>query len=147
MNFLKSIKIKYKIMKDHQIQVRVRYSETDQMGVVYHGNYIPYFEMGRVEWLRNKGVSYKKMEEEGIALPIVSMNINYKKPARYDELLTVHTAFKSQSSVKIEFDCKIYNEAEELLTTAEFILVFVSLKTGRPIAPPDYILDLLKDMD
>jgi acyl-CoA thioester hydrolase len=87
------------------------------------------------------------MEEEGIALPIVSMNINYKKSARYDELLTVHTAFKSQSSVKIEFDCKIYNELNELLTTAEFILVFVSLKTGRPIAPPDYILDLLKDME
>ena len=126
-------------MKDHQIQVRVRYSETDQMGVVYHGNYIPYFEMGRVEWLRNKGVSYKSMEEEGIALPIVSMTINYKKSARYDELLTVHTAFKSQSSVKIEFDCKIYNELNELLTTAEFILVFVSLKTGRPVAPPDYL--------
>ena len=63
-------------MQKHQIQVRVRYSETDQMGVVYHGNYIPYFEIGRVEWLRNKGVSYKLMEESGIALQIVSMTIN-----------------------------------------------------------------------
>lgn len=134
-------------MKNHQIQVRVRYSETDQMGVVYHGNYIPYFEMGRVEWLRNKGVSYKSMEESGIALPIVSMNINYKKSARYDDLLSVRTVFKSQSSVKIEFDCEIYNEFEELLTTAQFILVFVSLKTGRPTAPPDYILELLKKIE
>ncbi len=134
-------------MKNHQTQVRVRYSETDQMGVVYHGNYIPYFEIGRVEWLRNKGVSYKSMEESGIALPIVSMNINYKKSARYDELLTVHTTFKSQTSVKIEFDCAIYNESDELLTTAVFILVFVSLKTGRPMAPPSYILDLLKNID
>jgi acyl-CoA thioester hydrolase len=134
-------------MKDHQIEVRVRYSETDQMGVVYHGNYIPYFEIGRVEWLRNKGISYKSMEESGIALPIVSMNINYKKSARYDELLTVHTVFKSQSSVKIEFDCAIYNESKELLTTAQFILVFVSLKTGRPTPPPDYILELLKTME
>ena len=134
-------------MKNHQIQVRVRYSETDQMGVVYHGNYIPYFEMGRVEWLRNKGVSYKNMEESGIALPIVSMNINYKKSARYDDLLTVRTVFKSQSSVKIEFDCEIYNEFNELLTTAQFILVFVSLKTGRPTAPPDYILELLKKIE
>lgn len=134
-------------MKNHQIQVRVRYSETDQMGVVYHGNYIPYFEMGRVEWLRNKGVSYKSMEESGIALPIVSMNINYKKSARYDDLLTVRTVFKSQSSVKIEFDCEIYNEFNELLTTAQFILVFVSLKTGRPTAPPDYILELLKKIE
>ena len=134
-------------MKDHQIQVRVRYSETDQMGVVYHGNYIPYFEIGRVEWLRNKGISYKKMEESGIALPIVNMNINYKKSAVYDELLTVHTIFKSQTSVKIEFDCAIYNEAKELLTTAQFMLVFVSLKTGRPTAPPDYILELLKTFE
>jgi acyl-CoA thioester hydrolase len=134
-------------MKDHQIQVRVRYSETDQMGVVYHGNYIPYFEIGRVEWLRNKGISYKKMEESGIALPIVNMNVNYKKSAVYDELLTVHTVFKSQTSVKIEFDCAIYNEAKELLTTAQFMLVFVSLKTGRPTAPPDYILELLKTFE
>lgn len=134
-------------MKDHQIEVRVRYSETDQMGVVYHGNYIPYFEIGRVEWLRDKGISYKIMEESGIALPIVSMNINYKKSARYDELLTVHTTFKSQRSVKIEFDCAIYNESDELLTTAQFILVFISLKTGRPTVPPDYILDLLKTIE
>lgn len=134
-------------MKDHQIQVRVRYSETDQMGVVYHGNYIPYFEIGRVEWLRNKGISYRKMEESGIGLPIVNMNINYKKSAVYDELLTVHTVFKSQTSVKIEFDCAIYNEAKELLTTAQFLLVFVSLKTGKPTAPPDYILELLKSFE
>lgn len=134
-------------MKDHQIQVRVRYSETDQMGVVYHGNYIPYFEIGRVEWLRNKGISYKMMEESGIGLPIVNMNINYKKSAVYDELLTVHTVFKSQTSVKIEFDCAIYNESKELLTTAQFMLVFVSLKTGKPIAPPDYILELLKTFE
>jgi len=133
-------------MKDHKVEVRVRYSETDQMGVVYHGNYIPYFEIGRVEWLRNKGISYKTMEENGIALPIVSMNINYKKPARYDELLTVHTIFKSQSSVKIEFDCAIYNESNELLTTATFILVFVLLKTGKPVSPPDNILELFKAM-
>ena len=134
-------------MKIFEFQLRVRYSETDQMGVVYHGNYAQYFEMGRVEWLRNKGVSYKSMEENGIALPIVSMNINYKKSARYDDLLTVRTVFKSQSSVKIEFDCEIYNELDELLTNAQFILVFVSLKTGRPIAPPDYILELLKKIE
>ena len=130
-------------MKEHQIEVRVRYSETDQRGVVYHGNYIPYFEIGRVEWLRNKGVSYKSMEENGIALPIVSMNINYKKSARYDELLTVITTFKSQTSVKIEFDCEIRNENNELLTTAHFILVFVSLETGRPITPPVYIKEII----
>jgi acyl-CoA thioester hydrolase len=131
-------------MKYHQIEVRVRYSETDQMGVVYHGNYVPYFEIGRVEWLRNKGVSYKSLEESGIALPIVSMTLNYKKPARYDDLLFVRTKFKNYSTVKVEFECEIWNQQEELLTTAQFILVFVSLKTGKPIVPPQYILDILK---
>lgn len=128
----------------HEIQVRVRYSETDQMGVVYHGNYIPYFEMGRVEWLRNKGVSYKSLEESGIALPIVSMTLNYKKPARYDDLLTVKTKFKSYSSVKIEFDCEIWSETNELLTTAHFVLVFVNMETGRPMIPPKEILDIIQ---
>jgi acyl-CoA thioester hydrolase len=132
-------------MNEHQINVRVRYSETDQMSVVYHGNYVPYFEMGRVEWLRNKGISYKSLEENGIALPIVSMTINYKKPARYDDLLTVITKFKSQSSVKIEFDCEIRNENDELLTTAQFLLVFVDINSGKPIAPPKYILEVLEN--
>lgn len=130
-------------MNQHSVEVRVRYSETDQMGVVYHGNYIPYFEIGRVEWLRNKGVSYKSLEENGIALPIVSMHLNYKKPARYDDLLVVTTKFKNYSGVKIEFDCEIRNENEELLTTAHFILVFVDMKSGRPTQPPKYILDVL----
>lgn len=129
---------------EHQIEVRVRYSETDQMGVVYHGNYIPYFEIGRVEWLRNKGISYKSLEENGIALPIVSMTLNYKKPARYDDLLTVKTRFKNYSSVKIEFDCEIWSEQKELLTTAQFILVFVNMKTGRPMIPPAYILEVMQ---
>lgn len=130
-------------MLEDQIQVRVRYSETDQMGVVYHGSYVPYFEMGRVEWLRNHGVSYKMMEEQGIALPIVSMHINYKKPARYDDLLTVKTKLTSQASVKIEFDCEIWSEQNELLTTAHFVLVFVDMKTGRPTTPPAYLKPIL----
>lgn len=134
-------------MKEHQLQVRVRYSETDQMGVVYHGNYLPYFEIGRVEWLRNHGISYKSMEENGIALPIVNININYKKPARYDDLLTVRTTFKNQSSVKIEFECKIENEKGELLTTADFVLVFVDIKTGKPTLPPENIKAILHKME
>ena len=134
-------------MKEHQVQLRVRYSETDQMSVVYHGSYVPYFEIGRVEWLRNKGISYKELEESGVALPIVSMHLNYKKPARYDDLLTVITKFKRHSSVKIEFDCEIRNETNELLTTAHFILVFVDIKLGKPIAPPKPILELLNDID
>lgn len=130
-------------MKIHQIQTRVRYAETDQMGVVYHGNYAQYFEMGRVEWLRNLGVSYKWMEENGIMLPVVSLTMNYKKPARYDELLTIKTIFKSLSSVKIEFEYELYNEKDELLTTGSSILVFVDMKSGRPVNAPIYIKELL----
>jgi len=131
-------------MEYHQIQIRVRYSETDQMRVVYHGNYAQYFEIGRVEWLRNKGISYKWMEENGIMLPVVSLNINYKKPARYDELLTLKTVLLNKTSVKIEFGYELFNESKELLTTANSILVFVDMKTGRPIAPPQYILEILE---
>lgn len=128
-------------MREYQFQVRVRYAETDQMGVVYHGNYAQYFEMGRVEWLRNMGVSYKWMEENGVMLPVVSLTMNYKKPARYDDLLTVKTILKSQTSVKIEFDYEIYNKKNELLTTGYSMLVFVDMKTGRPILPPSYVLE------
>lgn len=130
-------------MDYHQTQIRVRYSETDQMRVVYHGNYAQYFEIGRVEWLRNKGISYKWMEENGIMLPVVSLTMNYKKSARYDELLTLKTILKNRTTVKIEFDYELYNESEELLTTGSSILVFVDMKTGRPISPPQYLLEIL----
>lgn len=134
-------------MNYHQIQFRVRYSETDQMSVVYHGNYAQYFEIGRVEWLRNKGVSYKWMEENGVMLPVVSLTMNFKKPARYDELLTLKTFLKKLSSVKIEFDYELYNEKEELLTTGNSILVFIDKKSGKPMAPPTYISELLNTIE
>ena len=134
-------------MKINEIQVRVRYAETDKMGVVYHGNYAQFFEMGRVEWLRNMGVSYKVMEETGVMLPVVSLTMNYKKPAYYDDLLTVRTIFKSQTSVKIEFDYEIYNEKGDLLTTANSVLVFVKMENGRPILPPDYIVEKLNAIE
>jgi len=131
-------------MNFHEFKVRVRYAETDQMGVVYHGNYAQYFEMGRVEWLRNLGLSYKFMEDNGIMLPVVSLTLNYKKPARYDDILTVRTILKKQESVKIEFDYEIYNEGGELLTIGNSVLVFVDMKTGRPVTPPDYVKEKLK---
>lgn len=132
-------------MREHLYQTRIRYAETDQMGVVYHGNYAVFFEMGRVEWLRNTGISYSEMEQNGIMLPVVSLTMNYKKPARYDDLLTIKTILKSQTSVKIEFDYEIYNEKQELLTTGYSMLVFVNIKSGRPTLPPDYLLDKLKE--
>lgn len=133
-------------MKIFELNVRVRYAETDQMGVVYHGNYAQYFEMGRVEWLRNLGVSYKWMEENGVMLPVVTLTMNYKRPAKYDDLLTIKTIFKSQTSVKIEFDYEIYNEAGDLLTTGYSMLVFVDIKTGKPVLPPKYVTEKLENL-
>ncbi len=133
-------------MKQFDVTVRVRYAETDQMGVVYHGNYAQYFEIGRVEWLRNLGVSYKQMEEMGVMLPVVSLTMNYKKSARYDELITVRTIFKKLTSVKIEFDYELYNEQQELLTTGHSVLVFVDMKTGRPRTAPDYVKNKIEKL-
>jgi acyl-CoA thioester hydrolase len=133
-------------MREYEFTVRVRYAETDQMGVVYHGNYAQYFEMGRVEWLRNLGVSYKWMEENGVMLPVVSLEMNFKKPARYDDILRVKTILKSQTSVKIEFDYEIYNEQSQLLTTGYSMLVFVDMKTGRPIVPPKYVSNKINEI-
>lgn len=130
-------------MKEHKISIRVRYAETDQMGVVYHGNYAQYFEMGRVEWLRNKWISYKELEERGVMLPVVSLNMNYKKPAYYDDELTVITKLTFLGGVKIEFAYEIINQKGELLTTAQTVLVFVDMKTKRPISVPEYLEKLI----
>jgi len=124
---------------------RVRYAETDQMGVVYHGNYAQYFELGRVEWLRAMGITYKSMEDNGIMLPVISLHINYKKSALYDDLLTIQTKLKSKPMVKIEFDYNLLNESGELLATANTVLAFMDKKTGKPIKCPDYILEKLED--
>lgn len=127
----------------NRISFRVRYGETDQMGVVYHGNYAQYCEIGRVEWLRSLGISYKSMEENGIMLPVVSLRLNYKKSAVYDDLITVETKLKKTPSVKIEFDYVIYNEKQEVLVEANTVLAFINMKTNKPMRCPDYILEKL----
>lgn len=133
-------------MHFNKISFRVRYSETDQMGVVYHGNYAQYLEMGRVEWLRSFGISYKSMEENGVMLPVISLALNFKKSAVYDDLITVVTRLKKTPSVRIEFDYEIYNEANEILVEANTVLVFMDMQKKRPIKCPDYILEHLEKL-
>ena len=132
-------------IKSDEIQIRVRYGETDQMGVVYHGNYALYLEMGRIEWLRKLGVSYKKMEENGIMLPVVSMSLNYKKSACYDDLINVKTQLKNQPTAKIEFDYEITSENGQILALANVVLAFIDMKTNRPVRAPQYILDVINN--
>lgn len=131
-------------MDFNEISFRVRYGETDQMGVVYHGNYPQYLEMGRVEWLRKLGISYKSMEEDGIILPVISLSINYKKSAVYDDLLRVRTILRKKPMVRIEFDYEIYNEMGDLLVEANTVLAFMDAKKNRPLRCPDYLLEKLK---
>ena len=104
---------------------RVRYAETDQMGVVYHSNYVDYLEIGRTEWLRKLGFTYKEMEEKGIILPVIHLQIDYKKSAKYDDLLTIETKLVNRPVVKIAFDYKIRNESGELLAEASTVLAFM----------------------
>ncbi|GAB1309546.1 thioesterase family protein [Urechidicola sp. KH5] len=113
------------------------------MGFVYYGNYAQFFEMGRVEWLRHLGVSYKDMETSGIMLPVLKLETNYIKPAKYDELLTLKTTLKKLPGVKIEFDYELFNEHNELLTTAYTSLVFIDMKKNKPTRCPDYLLKKL----
>ncbi len=129
-------------MVEATTQLRVRYSETDQMGYVYYGNYAQYFEVARVEFLRSKGVSYKKLEEEGIMLPVLKLEVKYHKPAKYDDLLTIKTIVKKKPSITVNFHFEIYNEQNELLTTGFTSLVFIDMKRNRPTRPPKIILDL-----
>ena len=123
-------------------QLRVRYAETDQMGYVYYGNYATYFEVARVELLRKHGIKYKELEEAGIMLPVLKLEINYHKPAKYDDLLTIKTEIKKQPSIIIEFHFKIYNQQNELLTTGFTSLVFIDMKRNKPTRPPKEISNL-----
>ena len=132
-------------MISNTIQFRVRYAETDQMSFVYHGNYAQYLEMGRIEWLRELGISYKKMEETGIMLPVISLNTNYFKPAKYDDLLTLKTTLLNTPTVKIKFGFEIHNENNELLNTSTVTLAFINSITKKPTRAPEYLLKKLQE--
>jgi acyl-CoA thioester hydrolase len=127
-----------------EIQVRVRYSETDQMAYVYYGNYAAYFEVARVECFRQMGFSYKRLEDLGVMMPVLEYKTKYLKPALYDDLLRIVTNVKEKPGVRIKFDYEVFNEQGQLLTIAETTLVFISKETGRPCLPPEEFRTLLE---
>ncbi len=110
-----------------EIQIRVRYSETDAMGFLHHGNYFAFFEMGRTELLRAQGGNYRQMEEEGWFMVVVSIECKYRKPARYDDLLTLHTRVARITPAKIEHEYRLFRDGE-LLTEARSVLACVDRK-------------------
>ncbi len=131
-------------MYEFNTQVRVRYAEADPMNVVYYGNYAQYFEVGRVESLRNLGISYKGIEDMGIMLPVVELNIKYLRPAKYDDLLTIKSQIKElPTEHKIIFDQEIYNEEGKLLTIGKVKLYFMDSKLGKRASMPAVMLEKL----
>lgn len=128
---------------EDEIEFFVRYSETDQMSFVYHGNYVKYFEMGRIAWLNKLGFSYKKMEEDGILLPVIDIKINFKKSALFDDKLILKTKLVREPSYMIEFEYKIIKN-DDLITSGYTKLIFLNSKNNRPMRCPNSIIEAIK---
>ena len=125
-------------------QIRVRYAETDQMNVVYYGNYAQYFEVGRVESIRQLGMSYKEVEATGVIMPVVEMTAKYLRPAHYDDLLTIRTTLRElPADHRIEFHVEVFNEAGKLLTVGKVVLYFLLAATMEKTKMPE---DLAKKL-
>ncbi len=117
------------------INHRVRYADTDRMDMVYHGSYVPMLEAARVDTLREVGWVYSEMEKKGILLPVINLNIRYKMPARYDQILRIETHVVRAPTSKIEFCFNIYHE-QNLLVEAQVVLAFVNATSGLPQRAP-----------
>jgi acyl-CoA thioester hydrolase len=121
-----------------ETKIRVRYAETDQMGIVYHSNFFQYFEVGRVESIRHLGLAYADMEKMGVVMPVVDVHARYLRPALYDDLLTVRTSLKELPvHHKIEFHQEVYNEKEELLCSGKIILYFMEKNEMKRTTMPE----------
>ncbi|MBK6935923.1 MAG: acyl-CoA thioesterase [Chitinophagaceae bacterium] len=128
-----------------ETKVRVRYAETDQMGVVYHANYFLYFETARAESIRELGFTYADMEKSGIIMPVVDVHCKYMRPARYDDLLTIITTLKElPQHHKIEFHHEVFNESSELLAVGKITLYFMERKTMKKAMMPGLLIEKIK---
>jgi acyl-CoA thioester hydrolase len=119
--------------------VRVRYAETDQMGVVYYANYFVWFEVGRTDWLRALGSTYRDMEHEGIMLPVIEARCEYRRPSRYDDELEVRTEGRMLSPVRLEFSYTVVRRADDQVTAAGRTIHAALDPSGRPCRLPDRI--------
>ena len=131
-------------MYQSQTTVRVRYGETDQMGYVYYGFYAMYYEVARVESLRQLGLTYKSIEDMGIIMPVLENKSKYLAPGRYDELLQIVTTLREKPSVRIRFEYELFNEAKNLIHQGETLLAFVDKKSNRPCRPPEAMSSVLE---
>ena len=126
-----------------EVQIRVRYAETDQMGYVYYGNFAAYFEVARTEAFRALGVNYKEMESSGVMMPVLELKTKFIRPAKYDDLLTIKLRLEQMPTSRSIFHYETYSQNGTLLNTGETTMVFVDMKTGRPTAAPAHIVQVL----
>lgn len=117
--------------------ILVRYGETDQMGIVYHSNYLRYFEVARLEWLSFLGVSYNAMEQEGVIMPVIEVNLSYKTPALFEDKLIVEVRLDEAPKVKMKFSYSIRNQKDQIVCLGETTLAFLNSKTRKPVRCPE----------
>jgi acyl-CoA thioester hydrolase len=122
--------------------VRVRYKETDKMGVVYYSNYLVWFEIGRTDWLRDSGWTYRAMEDDGIQLPVIEAHCEYRQGARYDDEIEIRTRARKLSPVRVQFDYEAARRADGALLATGYTVHATIDRGGRPIRMPDRVKDL-----
>ena len=127
-------------MKNFSTEIKVRYCETDQMGLVHHGSYINYFEEARIAWISNLGFSYSEMEKSGIILPVSKLNVNYLRPAYFDDDLLISVELAELPTSRLIFNYTI-NKEEEVNVTGTTVLAFLNKETKKPVRCPDYMLE------
>ena len=126
------------------MEYRVPYADTDQMGVVYYGNYLTIFERARNELMRACGYTYRECEAEGFMLPVIHAEVDYKSPAKYDDLLDVTAFVQLQKGVRLEIACEVRRKGEDQLLASGFTRhCFVSTETFRPVPPPERLIQAM----
>lgn len=133
---------------EYEYTLRSRYGETDKMGHVYHGRYLEYFEVARVEMIRSYGLSYKKMEDDGIMLPVIHAELEYKSPVYYDEEITIRILVFDTPSVRLQTYYQVFvKERNQLCVLGKVSLCFMSSETRRPCRAPGYFLDSMDQLN
>ncbi len=132
-------------MLQDQTTLRPRYNEVDQMGYVYHANYVAYCHQARTEMMRKYGINDKRLEDHNIMMPVIEMNLKYHNPSGYDELLTITTTIKKLPVVRFHFNFEFHNQKNELICSATSTVVFVDSETRKPMRVPKMVEDALKE--
>lgn len=128
----------------HEQKIRVRYSEVDQMGFLYHAHYVDYYDVARTEMLRKYGTSNKELEDQGIMLPVIEVVSNYKNPAYYDDLLTVEVTLENIPTVKMKFSYRVFRENGELINTGHVVLAFMNSTSRKACRAPESLLKYIR---